>query len=291
VRRARYRGLLTLAGLLPVFAITPARSDDAASDKLRICIARALPETVVTIGFTPFITVNIPRYNTDKRWFDDVKSLFWRVRFPADATTQQAVDRPEVTIQLYGMVLYPQMVWGHPVNAELRSLQGRSLHNEPLPKGDCLRYAELSPQEISDGQLFIQIHAPTFGPAWQPRPPGGCEAATPVERMTRTPELDFDRFIACRYEMNSLGMAHNVRVRYFGPDETYPPLSCPVQSEQVNCTMVLSRDGWSFSASFSKRKIGEWRAIADALTTFMEKATVSRDDITVARIDRRPLEP
>ena len=83
-------------------------------------------------------------------------------------------------------------------------------------------------------------------------------------------------------------MPHRVTIRYFGPDETYPPLSCPIQQEPVSCTIKLNRDGWPLEVSFPKKKLSEWRAIARATVEFMDKITVSRDDITAARIDRKP---
>ena len=266
----------------------PARSEEPVSDRLRICILRAQPEKAVTIGFTPTIYVNIPRYQTDKSWFEQVRDLFWRIRFPAESSLRQAPDRPEITTQIYGAILYPQMVWAAPVNAELRTMLNKSSAAEARPQGNCLQFAELSPKDIAEGQISIEVTSPTVAQPWNPPRSGDCEDEAPVRRATRTPELDFDGFEACRYEEVSFGMVHRVEIRYFGPDTSYPPLSCPVQQDPVNCTMLLNRDGWPFYVRFSKKLIGEWRAIAGATSSFLDKATVSRDDITVAKIDRRP---
>ncbi|MBR1212973.1 hypothetical protein [Bradyrhizobium sp. JYMT SZCCT0180] len=284
MRQIPHRHLLIGASLLFLLGPVPALSED--TDRLHICIARALPEMEVTIGFTPTVTVNIPRYSTDKSWFQQVKNLFWRIRVPARERLFKAPDRPEITTRLYETVQYPQMVWAAPVNAELRRMQDKPGVGDVPPQGDCLQYADLSPREIRDDQLFIGIGTPTYGPPWQPVRTGDCEDETPVRSATRTPELDFDNFKACRYQQTSLGMAHDVAIRYFGPDKTYPSLSCPVQA--LDCTMGLNRDGWSFNVSFRKQKLPEWRAIARATAEFVDKVTVSRDDITAARIDPRP---
>ena len=289
VRGARYPGILALAASLFVLGSMRAHGEETASDRLHICISRALPEKVVTIGFTPTIYVNLPRYRTDKSWFPQLRDLFWRIRFPAESWVRQAPDRPEITTQIYRMILYPQMVWAAPVNAELRRMLKTSAAAQSPPQGDCLQYADLSPEEIAKGQILIEVTSPIFGPPWNPPRSGDCEDETPVRRATRTPELDFDSFKACRYEEElSFGMVHRVEIRYFGPDTTYPSLSCPVQRDPVVCRMGLNRDGWPFSLLVTKELIREWRAIADAATSFLDKATVSRDDITVARIDRRP---
>jgi hypothetical protein len=274
--------------VLFVLGSMPARSEERFPERLRICISRALPEKVVTIGFTPTIHVNIPRYQTDKSWFEQVRGLFWRIRFPAESNLRQALDRPEITTQIYEMILYPEMVWAGPVDAELRRMLGKSLPTEAPPQGDCLQDAELSPKDVADRQILIEVTSPAFAPQWNPPRSGDCEDEGPVRRVIRTPEFDFDSFKACRYEEVSFGMIHRVDIRYFGPDTTYPPLSCPVQRDPVNCTMLLNREGWPFYVRFSKQLIREWRAIADATSLFLDKATVSRDDITVAKIDRRP---
>ena len=85
-------------------------------------------------------------------------------------------------------------------------------------------------------------------------------------------------------------MVHRVEIRYFGPDKTYPSLSCPVQRDPVVCRIGLGRDGWPFSVGLSKDLIREWRAIADATTSFLDKANcIARATrITVAKVDRRP---
>src|SRR5471032_712100 len=140
----RYPGVLTLAVSLFVLGSMRAHSEEPASDKLHICISRALPEKVVTIGFTPTIYVNLPRYQTDKSWFPKVRDLFWRIRFPAESWLRQAPDRPEITTQIYGTILYPQMVWALPVNAELRRILETSAAAQSPPQGDCLQYAYLS---------------------------------------------------------------------------------------------------------------------------------------------------
>lgn len=83
---------------------------------------------MITIGFTPDVYANFPKYQTDKSWFHQVKNLFWRLRFPANSIpTRQALDRPEITTQIYEMVLYPQMVWAGPVDADLRRTVGKLL--------------------------------------------------------------------------------------------------------------------------------------------------------------------
>ena len=124
---------------------------------------------MITIGFTAFTYVNVPRYQSDKSWFPPVKELFWRLRFPADTIpTRQALDRPEITTQIYEMVLYPQMVWAGPVGADLRRNLGKLLPTEAPPQGDCLQYAELSPTDVAEGQIFIEVTAPKFGPLWIP---------------------------------------------------------------------------------------------------------------------------
>jgi hypothetical protein len=275
--------------LLFILGTMPTLSEELSSNKQRVCISRELPEKVITIGFTPFTYVNLPRYQTDKSWFQQVKDLFWRLRFPADSVpTTQALDRPEITTQIYQMVLYPQMVWAGPVDADLRSRLGKLLPTEAPPQGDCLQYAELSPRDVAERQILIEVTSPAFAPPWNPPRIGDCEDEAPVRRAIRTPELDFDNFKACRYDQVSLGMIYNVAIRYFGPDATYPPLSCPVQPDPVNCVMLLHRDGWPFYVRFSKNLIQEWRPIADAMTTFFDKVTLSRDEISVAKIDRRP---
>jgi hypothetical protein len=50
--------------------------------------------------------------------------------------------------------------------------------------------------------------------------------------------------------------------------------------------MLLHREGWPVWVRFSKKLIQQWQAVAGATSSFLDKVTVSRDDITIAKIDR-----
>ena len=136
--KAAVRRLMQCALAIFILGSTPAISEELSSNKLRGCISGALPEKVITIGFTPFTYVNLPRYQNDKSWFHQVKDLFWRLRLPADTiSARQALDRPEITTQVYERVLYPQIVWAGPVGADIRTTLGKSLPTEAPPQVGC----------------------------------------------------------------------------------------------------------------------------------------------------------
>jgi hypothetical protein len=61
----------------------------------------------------------------------------------------------------------------------------------------------LSPADVAERQILIEVTSPTFAPPWNPPRIGDCEDEAPVRQATRTPELDFDGFKACRYEQVS----------------------------------------------------------------------------------------
>ena len=76
---------------------------------------------------------------------------------------------------------------------------------EAQPQGSCLQFAELSPKDIAEGKISVEVTSPFVAPPLDPPRSGDCEDETPVRHATRTPELDFDSFKACRYEEVSFG--------------------------------------------------------------------------------------
>jgi|GEM_PF-3216176 len=240
--------------------------------KIRVCTKYELPSKEVAIGFSRNITPNMPIYKTRPEWFEEVKDLFWRLRIPSHFSTSRSFDRPDITVaEASGFFLYPQFVPSAPISARLRWELGASAPSEEPPPRECTEYMELSLEEMAERDIQIKLTAPVH------RSSEYGSLSTPQQKcagQTRVPERDFDVFIACKTDSGS--------VRFWGPDETYPRLSCPIfSSGSGNCTLAYERDGWPVWISFREVRKSDWRTILEGANAFLDKATISRDVIRI----------
>jgi len=128
--------------------------------KRSVCIARDIPQKIVTMGLETNVASEMPAAVTQQ--------TFWRLRVPAYFHAQDAWPRTSASRILLGAVLYPEMVPAAQIDGELRQewLTVPVDDDErpaflPAPRNTpCLVHAEISFEELAERKIYITVRPP-----------------------------------------------------------------------------------------------------------------------------------
>ena len=151
--------------------------------KRNVCIARELPQKIVTLGLLANLQSTFPSAVMQR--------IFWRLRVPDYFREQDAWPRTDASSGLFGAVLFPEMVPSAPIEGELRKAwltipvpdQERPAFMVAPTETPCLAHAELSLEELAQRTVHFHLRRPdTYPVSAEITPPSQCAASLGASR-------------------------------------------------------------------------------------------------------------
>lgn len=264
---------LLRAAVLLLIRTAPAYADSAetgqapSNDPAKpICLEAAYEDAdmvEITIGYSAHISI-APQFRDHPLEFDDVRSVFWKLRIPRDYVVDRrhdmnadALDRQGVDVAVGLAVLYPQMVPYYPVWRQIKGV--------PDAERPCRISARLD--EVPLQQVMISLGPPIAGRETPVPKTYDCKDG-PGVFFERRPDLDFDGFAACRH----WGLF--THTDYYRGRVGDSPVFLSCSGDTLNCSLVFARDGLPIGAAF--KQLGEWRAVLERTQEFLSQTLVKQ---------------